>query len=392
MIQIDNHNELAVSTLIPYLLEFPQIAKLAEQSGNRYQDIENIAWQLLYNLDYTTANGTWLDYIGRKVGQNRIYTPVPTDAFTFGGSSDEGFGAGRFKGTASIRSTKLARSDSEFRSAIKAKIIQNNTDTSLDELIQACKLLFNAKIVRIAEDYPANLSYIRLYGSSLLEVLDAHALIKNALPAGVGLGTISFHQLFNVFKNDAFITYNTIIPESDNFEISFNIMPDVDTTDITFPIFSQSTTFASELVSLYCYYDSTDGIVFKTSPNVYHDNNIGLTCYNDGSNQLYLDADADVILMGGSLTLNTNTTVIIKRSGNTWSLIVDGTTVDSESSAHKISSGEGTKLFLGTANNEYFNSGSIYNFYLKNNTSNTILINDPLKKNTVGTNNGVRFL
>ena len=140
MIQIDNHNELAVSTLIPYLLEFPQIAKLAEQSGNRYQDIENIAWQLLYNLDYTTANGIWLDYIGRKVGQNRIYTPVPTDAFTFGGSSDEGFGAGRFKGTASIRSTKLARSDSEFRSAIKAKIIQNNTDTSLDELIQACPL------------------------------------------------------------------------------------------------------------------------------------------------------------------------------------------------------------------------------------------------------------
>ena len=128
MIQIDNHNELAVSTLIPYLLEFPQIAKLAEQSGNRYQAIEDIAWQLLYNLDYTTANGTWLDYIGRKVGQNRIYTPVPTDAFTFKGSSDEGFGAGRFKGTSSIRSTKIARSDSEFRSAIKAKIIQNILD------------------------------------------------------------------------------------------------------------------------------------------------------------------------------------------------------------------------------------------------------------------------
>ena len=96
--------------------------------------------------------------------------------------------------------------------------------------------------------------------------------------------------------------------------------------------------------------------------------------------------------MGGSLTLNENTTVVIRRSGNTWSLIVDGTTVDSETSTHKISSGAGTKLFLGTANNQYFNSGSIYNFYLRNNTSNVVLINDSLKKNTVGTNNGVRFL
>ena len=50
------------------------------------------------------------------------------------------------------------------------------------------------------------------------------------------------------------------------------------------------------------------------------------------------------------------------------------------------------KLFLGTSNNQYFNSGSIYNFYLVNNTTNRILINDSLKENTVGTNNGVRFL
>ena len=52
MLQIDNHKEYALSDIIPYLLQFPEVYQLAEQSGERYQKIEDIAWQLLYNLDY----------------------------------------------------------------------------------------------------------------------------------------------------------------------------------------------------------------------------------------------------------------------------------------------------------------------------------------------------
>ena len=51
-------------------------------------------------------------------------------------------------------------------------------------------------------------------------------------------------------------------------------MPDIVTTNTSFPIFSQNTTFASEFVSVQCYYDSNEGIVFKTSPNLYNDNSI----------------------------------------------------------------------------------------------------------------------
>ena len=151
MLQIDNHKDLALSRVIPYLLQFPEIYKLAEQSGDRNQIIEDIAWQLLYNLDFENANGVWLDYIGTKVGQDRIYIPKATDAFRFGGTVEEGFGRGKFKSASSLRSTKVARTDSSFRNAIRAKIIQNNTDTSLDELKQACKLLFNAGKVTIKE-------------------------------------------------------------------------------------------------------------------------------------------------------------------------------------------------------------------------------------------------
>lgn len=390
MIQIDNHKELALTDIIPYLLQFPEIYKLAEQSGDRYQAIEDIAWQLLYNLDYTTANGVWLDYLGRKVGQDRIYTPVPENAFTFGGTKNEGFGAGRFKGTMSLKSTKVSRSDVSFRNAIKAKIIQNNTDTSLDELINACKLLFNAKLVRIEESYPANIANIEIYGRALLQTADAVATIKNALPAGVSLKHVGFHQFYNLFKDNAFITYNKIIPKKDNFELSFTLVPDI-TPNKQFAIFSQNSTFASEFVSASCYYNPIEGIVFKTSPALYTDSDVGLAYYTDGQNH-YTDSENDVLLAGGSLAINEATNVMIQREGNVWSLYINGQLVDYEEVEHDIIIGSDVKLYLGTSENKYYNFGSIYNFNLINKTTNEVLINDPLKSKTIGINNGVRFL
>lgn len=391
MIQIDNHNELALASVIPYLLQFPEVYNLAKQSGDRYQVIENIAWQLLYNLDYTTANGVWLDYIGRKVGQDRVYTPKPQNAFTFGGTTPEGFGAGKFKGTSSTRNTKVARSDSSFRNAIKARIIQNNTDTSLDELIEACKLLFNAKLVRITESYPANIASIRLYGSSLIETLDIQSIIKSALPACVSLQHVSFHKFYNLFKNNAFISYNKIIPEKDDFELSLTITPDIIPSS-KFVIFSQNTTFASEFVPITCYYDPVEGIIFQTAPNIYNDTNTGLTYYNDEDNKKYVDADTGVTLIGGKLAINENTNMTIKRVGNEWSLYINGNLADQMELDHDITAGEGMNFYLGTSEQSFYNAGSLYNFYLRNNTTGELLINDPLKNKTTGINNGVRFL
>ena len=391
MLQIDNHKEYALSDIIPYLLQFPEVYQLAEQSGERYQKIEDIAWQLLYNLDYKNANGVWLDYIGRKVGQDRIYTPKPQNAFTFGGVREEGFGQGKFKGTASVKSTKVARSDSSFRNAIQAKIIQNNTDTSLDELISACKLLFNASVVRVAEEYPAGISDIRMYGSSLLETTDAQAIIKNALGAGISLHKVTFHKFYNLFKNNAFITYNKIIPETDNFELSFTLTPDISPSE-TFAIFSQNTSFANEYASAECYYDPIEGIVFKTSANLYNDNNNRNTYYVDENGSQYVDGSGDVVLTGGTLTINEPTSVMIQREGNVWSLYINGALVDYEESPHNMIVGEDVKLYLGIANRYFYNQGSIYNLNLINKTTNEVLINDPLKNKTIGINNGVRFL
>lgn len=226
MLQIDNHKELALSDIIPYLLQFNEIYKMGELSGNRYQVIEDIVWKLLYNLDYNQAKGVWLDYIGNKVGQARTWTAKPEGAFTFGGLRSEGFGAGKFLGSSGSGSSKNVRSDSSFVNAIKAKIIQNNTDTSLDDLINACKLLYNGKIVRIHESYPTSISQIDIYGSSLLKDQYATSTLKATLPAGVSLSQVIYHSFYNLFKNNAFITYDKVIPSGDDFELSllFNQM------------------------------------------------------------------------------------------------------------------------------------------------------------------------
>ena len=87
MLQIDNHEEKALSVIIPYLLQFPEIYGMTQNSGTRAQYLEDIAWELLWNLDVDTANGVWLDYLGKKVGQSRTYSPTVEGAFTFGGTT-----------------------------------------------------------------------------------------------------------------------------------------------------------------------------------------------------------------------------------------------------------------------------------------------------------------
>lgn len=394
MLQIDNHKELALADIVPYLLQFPELYSSTEQSGDRYQVIEDTIWKLLYNLDYTTANGVWLDYIGKKVGQNRIYTPKTTDAFTFGGTSKEGFGAGKFKGILTVKNTKTARTDALFRNAIKAKIIQNNTDTSLDELIEACKLLFNAKVVNVEEQYPAGIKAINMYGSSLLQTLDAQETIKLWIPAGVSLKQVLFHIFYNLFKDDAFIEYTTLLPEIDNFELSFAIQPDL-MPDKKIGLFSQGPAFSSQHQAIRMSYDTTNGFSFSLSPSYYNDNNLGNTYYNDEVLDIYQDASEELVLSGGADYFKKNEVVNIKitRTNNKFSLYVNNNLIDEKEfqSLYKIDQ-YNTKLFLGVSDGIYYNSGSIYSLLLKNLTKDTILINDNLKSSTIGINNGVRFI
>ncbi len=393
MYQIDNHENLAQQSIVPYLLSFNDIANISKYSGTRAQYLEDVLWNILYSNDVETANGTWLDYIGEKVGMPRAYFASPVDGFTFNGTSDQGFGAGKFLssyGTGS--STKTLRSNADYRNAIKAKIIQNNTDCSVDELINACKLLFNASIVLVTESYPAGLDTINMYGSVLLETSNAYSLCKLMMPAGVSLGSVNFYNAYNIFKNDAFIYYNypNLIPSTDDFTLSFSFVPDnIGLTPTA--LLSQSTSITTPHNSVTITYDDTDGIIFATTPSFYVDENGEY--YVDENGEYYVDSLGQVTLSGGSINVGEINRIKIIRSGDDFYLYVDDVEVASNTvSGISIGSDSSSKLYLGNITDMFYNSGSIYNLLLVNDTTSSIIINDSLKIGTIGINNGVVFI
>lgn len=391
MLQIDNHEEKALSVIIPYLLQFPEIYGLAKSSGTRAQYLEDVAWELLWNLDTDSANGVWLDYLGKKVGQSRAYSPTVEGAFTFGGTTAEGFGEGKFLSSALTGpSTKIARSDANFRNAIRAKIIENNTDCSLDELINACKLLYNAHIVRVNENYPAGISSIYMYGNSLIQSSNANAEIKKMIPAGVSLDHVYFQNVYNLFKNNAFISYSSdfLIPPTDDFILSFNFVPDTVNSNNIY-LLSESVSFSQE-PSLKIYYNNTDGIIFSSTPDIYVDG-YGIN-YVDGNGDPYYSNEGSIYLSGGTVNINEKNIVKIIKTGTEYKLYVNDILVDTLVSNENIG-GITNNLYLGVSNSNYYNSGSINNLYIYNSTTSTVILNDTLKDKTdYGTNNGVIFL
>ena len=392
MLQIDNHEEKALTVIIPYLLQFPEIYGMTQNSGTRAQYLEDIAWELLWNLDIDSANGTWLDYLGRKVGQSRTYSPTIEGAFTFGGTTAEGFGEGKFLSSALTGpSTKVARSDANFKNAIRAKIIENNTDCSLDELINACKLLYNASLVMVNENYPAGISSIYMYGSSLIQSSTANSEIKKMIPAGVSLTNVYFQNIYNLFKNNAFISYtsNYLIPPVDDFILSFSFTPDTVSTSNTY-LLSEASSFSQEPV-LSVYYNDVDGIIFSSNPDIYIDG-LGIA-YNDGNGDVYYSNDGSIYLSGGTVNINEENYFKITKVGTTYSLYLNNILVDTLVSSENIGGTSINSLYLGVSKNNFYNSGSMNNLYIYNATTSTIVLNDTLKNKTdFGTNNGVIFL
>lgn len=386
MLQIRNHNELANSVVVPYLLNIPDIYNLSQYSGKRYQKIEDVLWQLLWALDIGSADGVWLDYLGRKVGQSKEYAELVQGAFTFGGTTDEGFGAGQF-GTYSIGTLNTEA----YRSAIRSKIIQNYTNASFDELKQAIKLLFNVSLVRITEDYPAGIDEIHMYGRNPLQFKNAGDIIKSIMPAGVSLNKSYYHSMYNIFKNDAFIQYNKAIDGTHDFQISFSFVPDTMPTTIDTGLFGLAPLYGNENVAdLVIKYNATDGVYVKTTPNRYTDETY-IQFYTDETSEDYLDGDVGMLLKGDSTVhYNEKNQVVLNKTGNTWTLTVNGQLIAQET--YEVALSLDNKIFLGNAGASFYNSGSITDVLVNDNTIKQQLVYDRLQEYTVGVNNGVRFL
>lgn len=388
MEKIKNHIELAQQSLTPDISSFKQTRELAKLSGQRAQYIEDALWKILYSLDVDQAYGVWLDYIGKEVGVNRTYYISPDDAFTFDGTSDQGFGAGNFYGVGSGgNNTKLERDDFSFRNAIKAKIIQNSTDCSIDELKKALKLLYNASIVSITESYPAGISEIILRGSSIYEENNASTNIKKLLASCVSLDTVSFIYQSNLFRNNAFISYDSYrIPATDDFTLEFKFTPDFVDSNPT-PLISQATLDATNDIVVISF-DDINGLSFTIRPQYYIDESGNF--YVDENNDYYV-ASQSVQLFGGTVLEKEVNKAKITRVGDTFKLYLNDLEVDMQIQSGVVID-QIPQLLVGSAPSDFYNRGSIYDVMLTNNTTSTVILNDSLRSSTIGNNNGVLFI
>ena len=50
MYYIDDYKKRAIDKIIPYLVDFPQVVKIIENSADRYQAIEDLLWNIARNF------------------------------------------------------------------------------------------------------------------------------------------------------------------------------------------------------------------------------------------------------------------------------------------------------------------------------------------------------
>lgn len=211
MYYIDDYKKRAIDKIIPYLIEFPQIVKILEVNADRYQAIEDVLWKIANNFKITDSRGVFLNAHANNEVSNIIYTDKAEDAFTYGTDIPlyQAYGTGHYYSQASyISGIKKSISEDKLIRAVQAKIIQNNTNGTVEDIIEALKLMYNAEHVKVYESNPLNLS-IMLIGSNLeMSSSGNYENIKQFLPACVSFNNIFVDtSIFDLFMYDENSSY-----------------------------------------------------------------------------------------------------------------------------------------------------------------------------------------
>ncbi len=211
MYYISDYRKKAIDKIIPYLIEFPQVVQIIEQSADRYQAIEDIIWRIADNFKIDNARGVFLQALAHNEDTVITYTDRANDAFTYGTDKPlfQAYGAGHYYSQYAYNSgAKKDVSDEKTIRAVKAKIIQNNTNATIEDLIESLKLYFNSTNVRIFESDPLNVS-IMLSGKNLeVSTSGNHEVIKKMLPVCVALKKLYIDTYrFDIFQYDENSSY-----------------------------------------------------------------------------------------------------------------------------------------------------------------------------------------
>lgn len=151
-----NHVQEALNRLISPFIGKPNIEKFITVFANECQRFEDIAFDLIKKRFLANAYGSTLDLIGQSIGQNRPLLSV------------------------------IPMTDDTYRSLIYAKIAENTSNGTREELINILRLL-GANDIYIQRIYPASIT-VNIRGNVLLPTQEVKkTLERSSLPIELDL-------------------------------------------------------------------------------------------------------------------------------------------------------------------------------------------------------------
>lgn len=147
--KVEDHAEQMVAHLIEYFRK-PRNSEIVRQVGSQVQDIENVIWQLFEAFDVDNATGATLDLLGAIVGERR----------------DD-------------------RLDPDFRAAVRARILVNSSDGTIEDMLAVIKALAPSSAAKVWETYPAAIRFDVYDAFSGASPETMARMLRQAKPAGV---------------------------------------------------------------------------------------------------------------------------------------------------------------------------------------------------------------
>lgn len=350
MYYIDDYKKRAIDKIIPYLVDFPQIVKIIENSADRYQAIEDLLWSVATNFKVADSRGVFLDAHAKNEVLDIIYTDKADDAFTYGTDKPlyQAYGTGHYYSQASyISGIRKNISEDKLIRAVQAKIIQNNTNCTIEDLIEGLKLLYNATNVKIYESNPLAISV--MLGGSKIELSSSgnYENIKKMLANCVSLKNIYVnpHQ-FDIFTYDENASYG-----ENRYPVRVG-----DTVDLYYYI-SQSTNLDSEFEeyivtnhekfdnNMFCciagsFTKINDGAVLFSSVDTTNHNiiKVGIKYSEDGEPHLFSQYNDTEVISDNIVQLNKRYTIVTMNDSSefkVWlfdNILINGTASSADSS------------------------------------------------------------
>ena len=183
-----DHKEQAQSRVYAQYRNKPKAFEWIGINGDLGNEIETAYQNILLSYDIDNANTEELNILGRIVVINRSFeAAIDTHSYLFGAAQ---FGSAQFRPAAGVTDQSL--NNDVYKLLIKAKIAKNNSDATLDGIVNAISFMVETTEIQIED--PENMSFSMIFGS----LTDLERLILstfNIVPKPQGVRFLGFTEL-----------------------------------------------------------------------------------------------------------------------------------------------------------------------------------------------------